>query len=605
MNSIITVIGRLLQKSTHQVEGRHLAVQIYHKELGILPPGYDTSNPATCIPSGIDCLVKPPCIVQFWLKSGLSRKSIEKELKPLHCTIQWPTQSNDPLRLLCELKQHMPNIQSLVRDWEEQVRDAMHNMRNAYYNRNIQSLQHTWEPFLEKVGDLTPENTDLLDIHVNASQHEIVLVGKQDEVTTKWKELKQALKEIVDAMSREAKSIVEIINDLSLPQLKLLAAHNMPNRMMATFPHLKYTIAEGQIVIKGLPDDIVEVKLSTYQCVNNPSSRFIQVPLGLRELMKRNAVQEVLTEKLNQENVTAVWETVEDGVKLYCITENKIAKGVQIVNDCLFEKEIKVSSKGSKVLRGKKWKYFKEHINTNAFAHIDVQKEDGKSCVIVDATDDVFTEIVDQVLDFLDEYKIIDSFLQVPLGLARFIEKQMPKELEEIRESVNREVNLDIVYREGEHGIQLEGTSVQVNVAKEQLKQLLTDKIQEKHYTVTTIGMNSVFSGTRGSQFCEGLEARLRTTVQIAGDAGNPFSGRKVKVKSTVKFEGTTLLVAKADLPSYQVDAIVNAANRELNHIGGLAKAIVNQGEQSAENNTCICCICLYAYVWGWYMIIL
>ncbi len=44
-----------------------------------------------------------------------------------------------------------------------------------------------------------------------------------------------------------------------------------------------------------------------------------------------------------------------------------------------------------------------------------------------------------------------------------------------------------------------------------------------------------------------------------------------------IKFSATVKVV-KADLPSYPVDVIVNAANQELKHGGGLALDIVQAG---------------------------
>ena len=39
------------------------------------------------------------------------------------------------------------------------------------------------------------------------------------------------------------------------------------------------------------------------------------------------------------------------------------------------------------------------------------------------------------------------------------------------------------------------------------------------------------------------------------------------------------MYVVEGDLTEYKVDAIVNAANESLEHVGGIAKAIVDKGE--------------------------
>ena len=42
---------------------------------------------------------------------------------------------------------------------------------------------------------------------------------------------------------------------------------------------------------------------------------------------------------------------------------------------------------------------------------------------------------------------------------------------------------------------------------------------------------------------------------------------------------GQCVVVAKADITQYQVDAIVNAANEHMQHGAGVAKAIVDAGK--------------------------
>ncbi len=42
---------------------------------------------------------------------------------------------------------------------------------------------------------------------------------------------------------------------------------------------------------------------------------------------------------------------------------------------------------------------------------------------------------------------------------------------------------------------------------------------------------------------------------------------------------GCKLLLVRGDITGYKVDAIVNAANERLDHCGGVAKAIVVQGD--------------------------
>ena len=63
-------------------------------------------------------------------------------------------------------------------------------------------------------------------------------------------------------------------------------------------------------------------------------------------------------------------------------------------------------------------------------------------------------------------------------------------------------------------------------------------------------------------------------------DSMSPLTAtNQPKVKSKVQLDSSrSLLVVKGDLTEYQVDAIVNAANEDLAHVGGIAKAISDKG---------------------------
>ena len=52
------------------------------------------------------------------------------------------------------------------------------------------------------------------------------------------------------------------------------------------------------------------------------------------------------------------------------------------------------------------------------------------------------------------------------------------------------------------------------------------------------------------------------------------------KVKSKVQLDPRrSIIVAQGDLAEYALDAIVNAANEDLAHVGGIAKAIADKGD--------------------------
>ena len=80
---------------------------------------------------------------------------------------------------------------------------------------------------------------------------------------------------------------------------------------------------------------------------------------------------------------------------------------------------------------------------------------------------------------------------------------------------------------------------------------------------------------------CKGSDVRPRqqqswkTSESVAGGSAARLHNTKCKAKHN----NTTILVLEGDITSYRCDVIVNAANADLQHKGGVALAICDAGE--------------------------
>ena len=582
---IETVVQSVLARKQHVVEQKQLHVRVYHKGLGIIPLSYDTSTPAACIPSSLDLPVTPPCILQFWLSSPKIQQTISNEMQQIHCRVVWPDQAGDPLRLCCTLQQDMPNIQQLAETWEQQVQDMMFSIRNRYESLSVQPLQQAWQTFLHNAGNLTSVDKDALSIVVMEDSCEVLVVGTQREVMQKSQELHRVLDDIIDQMNREAKSVKECIATLQPHQIQLLLAHDVLTHMRQDLPHVQFQLIGEKIFLTGLPEDIMRAKLQIFEFVQSPLMVFIKMSSGLKDLLQRRQVQDVLKSEMQKKHIIVVWELAEDGIKLYALSKDELRKGKAMMKECLLEKKITVQPRSLSVLSGEEWNVFVDSINNNplGLAHIRVHSAGDENLVILYATNKYFNEIVEKIENFLEQHTILERFLEQPCGVARFMGTKMQKQIDEIANGTQERIVAEVCWRHERCGVQLQGTSKALAIASSKVE-ALSARVQHCSHNVTKMGMEKVFSGVKGRQFCETLEARLEVTVDIGDENLSATShatdhGLKWKeVKYKVDAGGMTLFVVKADLPSYPTEAIVNAANVNLQHNGGLAASIAEAG---------------------------
>ena len=162
-------------------------------------------------------------------------------------------------------------------------------------------------------------------------------------------------------------------------------------------------------------------------------------------------------------------------------------------------------------------------------------------------------------------------------------------ELQSISEH-NRQYTVDIRPVPGgrQSGITITGTEQGLKLAVKSVKSLV-EKIVERQYPVAKPGMPELLRGTKGKKLLSNISKELSCFIDSNSEsdvADERFgSGPVINVEELRRHttnSGVKLVVCKGDLTREKVDAIVNAANVELNHIGGLAGAIVKEGNNTS-----------------------
>ena len=83
---------------------------------------------------------------------------------------------------------------------------------------------------------------------------------------------------------------------------------------------------------------------------------------------------------------------------------------------------------------------------------------------------------------------------------------------------------------------------------------------------------------------CKGSDVRPRQqqSWKTSESSAAGAAARLHKTKCKVKHNNTSILVLEGDITSYRCDVLVNAANADLQHIGGVALAICDAGETTS-----------------------
>ena len=198
-----------------------------------------------------------------------------------------------------------------------------------------------------------------------------------------------------------------------------------------------------------------------------------------------------------------------------------------------------------------------------------------------------------KVIKFLDENTIVSEQIFLPTGKRKFLFKNLKDEVLAIQKRLESQSVIIKQTEDEESAVVISGTEAGV----EQGLGLLTVTIQSivsKNIPIDMPGMRKYFLSGQGDSALKHIENENRCIIQIQSaslkdkvalpSAPDTSSSEKL-VCSYVTPENKKIWLYKGDITKHRVDVVVNAANTALEHVGGVAKAIVDAGGKEIQDD--------------------
>ncbi|KAK2181568.1 hypothetical protein NP493_393g04003 [Ridgeia piscesae] len=160
-------------------------------------------------------------------------------------------------------------------------------------------------------------------------------------------------------------------------------------------------------------------------------------------------------------------------------------------------------------------------------------------------------------------------------GVASYIDKYLAEEIEGVKKTTRHATitaKLD-----GPYGYSVEGDSNGVQSVVRDFQRWQND-IKVQQLSVDKPGLPKFLTSVAGQQSLQSLERQHQVVIEPVGKYVQKGDVRSRSMSRVTLPGGVTVEVGRGDLTKFHVDAVVNAANRRLDHNRGLAKAIVQAG---------------------------
>jgi poly [ADP-ribose] polymerase 10/14/15 len=220
-------------------------------------------------------------------------------------------------------------------------------------------------------------------------------------------------------------------------------------------------------------------------------------------------------------------------------------------------------------------------------AENNVQISRGDRVIIVSGFKSGLKSCAEKITGYIKANSMLKMDCQLPDGVWKLFNTHMKNHWDEIQikakqMNVTVDPSLDVI----PPCVSLSGEMVNVTAIMDTLT-LLKSTVQKSVIPMDRPGSYDLFTSEKGRLYMDGIEMRARVAIVTAkGHEGAEDSSTgsiedmkvDVDTKCTASVNNLKIHVSIGDITQYQADVIVNAANENLQHSGGVARAIAQAG---------------------------
>ncbi|RXN29689.1 poly [ADP-ribose] polymerase 14-like protein [Labeo rohita] len=538
----------------------------YIKSLDIVL--YGGVRPHLKLPEPITVSVHP-AIREFILKKGKISSITDRMI---FCQISMDKPeillSPDPALL-----KHNGVTRNHINSWSKNATDAFKKIISNYTTSEWPVSHALWSKVERDVKEIVK---DQVFTHMDASKGVLTLAGMNQDISGLKPIIKETLENATKQMEREKKSVKEYL-EMS-PAIYSLLEQDGLKSVVSPNLHIVYDIKMNRLILSGLHTESLAFKVWFFEKKVNMKQKHLQIDHSVLEFLRSVDCGEMSRDLFISHGITAVY-TIESGdVVVIGSTEKALADAEKRVKTVLTTKGLTLEDQG--VVHKTEWLNLHKHLENSFKTSVFINLSKQRDKVIVTGFREPVMEVSECLGDFIEKHTRIKTTVCVKShAVAEYIKERKSKDWQHFTKSDEVKVSFDSL----RPWIKLSGERTFVQPAITFFK-ILADALYTDKTTIKKAGAKKYFM-EQGKIMLSMLLKEKRFVVVVQEDdmleeeedEFTPVSFEDIgQVSCEVRMPGgVTVTVRKADICKLQVDAVVNAANEDLKHIGGLALALL------------------------------
>ena len=448
--------------------------------------------------------------------------------------------------------------------------------------------------------NLTQGGSSHIGVSFNKQSRCVQIIGREKYVAEEEIKFKQS----IDAAHKDTelmKSIVEVeMTDIPESRLALLKMCDIGGRLQNEHQHLTISIdlKGNKVHLKGPRSVLQDVQLEIYRFSSNVTEESLELPANVIAVLKNPQVSDFITSLLKEKEIQALFiydhNKSSNEVLVVGAGSTNVRDAGKVLQDVIQERSLQLTDENTLVLESHQWKAFLSNLTSTKKIGIFAERYSSTLWVCGIAED--VQLCFDRVKQFLDENTILHDTFFIDQGKARFIFEKWGFKLDKIKKDLAT-CCVDLRAAPDCEGIEVSGTEEGLEQCVAKLKEI-EKAVQKDSISIDKPGMKKFILQEKGSKSLRAIEKSSNCLILTSERNEHELSFTDMEntrnsdyemssaefMCSYLTIEGKKVSVFKGDITKQRVDAIVNAANSQLQHVGGLARAIVIAGGQEIQS---------------------
>lgn len=499
--------------------------------------------------------------------------SINDQMRPFFCIVDFEN-SQVKLSPLPSFLRQSGLTEDRVTDWMSTVQKAFCQLMSQYVAFECAVSPPALKAAEKDLDSVVREDAVLV---MDASREIVTVAGRANSINRIRAPVENIVRKAMNQIVRQKEGVSE---EMKLAPAEFYILQQEGLRKAANYisseMKLSYNDATRKLTIAGLPAEVFKTKAWILEKNAGLRKKRVDVSPGLIDFLEAVDPMDLSEDLFTSQGTSSIYSIENKAVLLLGSSDRVLVDAENKLKTALALQDIDVED--PEVLQLPNWVSLKQNLldtyNSLKKTTVTIQiHPQGRNNISVVGFLNPVKEVSRSVKEFIVNYSQVQETIRVQsCAVVQFIIKKKAQDYTGIADSNNVRIH----FNEERPKVFVTGARIHIQKAKTLIQELISS-LSTDNLIIDKPGAKKYFQ-SHGSLFLSTIMMELNCVVLVGSDNQdyeededeNGFCLCKVKTAT-----GVLVSVSKANICSLRVDAVVNAANEELQHTGGVALALL------------------------------